>query len=124
MKTNQHPKYLLLDTITGSPLTRLVAVDAAGKSVSEARSKGRSLFLILKKFFGTKAVAQIKGIAVLNGPGEFSTVRQGVVMANSLSWATGLPIAPIQAGDRVNDRSKWSHDFVAAIYSRPPNITR
>ena len=38
------------------------------------------------------ATADLRGIDVVPGPGRFSRVRLGVVTANALSWALGIPL--------------------------------
>jgi|GEM_PF-4859888 len=59
------------------------------------------------------SVRDAAAIAVVPGPGTFSRVRLGVVTANALAWALGIPL--IVCGRRVR--------IAQPIYNAPPNIT-
>lgn len=38
----------------------------------------------------------IKGIAVVSGPGQFSCLRTGIIIANTFGFVLSIPVAPIQ----------------------------
>ena len=57
--------------------------------------------------------SDVRSIAVVPGPGTFSRVRLGVVTANALAWALGLPL--IVHGKRVR--------IAKPAYGKPPSIT-
>ncbi|MDO8424907.1 MAG: hypothetical protein Q7T01_00075 [bacterium] len=59
-------------------------------------------------------VTDIAEIAVVPGPGRFSAVRLGVVTANALAWALGVPLTV--HGRRVR--------IAQPEYGAPPTITR
>lgn len=52
-------------------------------------------------------------IAVNPGPGRFSSIRLGVLLANTLAWARNIPI--VVRGEMV--------PYAVPEYDRPPSIT-
>ncbi|MEK7655603.1 MAG: hypothetical protein AAB386_02910 [Patescibacteria group bacterium] len=81
---------------------------------------------------GLATVKKVKGVVVVSGPGSFSSVRGGVIVANLLSRFLSVPIIGItqdQAVDfpaltrRVFAGELSPTQFVAPIYSQEPNIT-
>ena len=79
---------------------------------------------------------QIKGIGVVTGPGGFTSVRIGVVCANTLAYALNIPVFGLRA-----DQFKTESQLVAKVftglekkrgfgalvlpyYDREPNITK
>lgn len=45
----------------------------------------------LRRMSGVRC--QVLGVSVVPGPGRFSRVRLGVVTANALAWALGVPLS-------------------------------
>lgn len=78
--------------------------------------------------------SQLKVVAVVIGPGGFTSVRIGVAVANALGYSLNLPIIGLRAGDFSNNNelvekvfleSKTSKrgKLVLPYYDRKPNIT-
>ncbi len=66
-------------------------------------------------------------ICVVKGPGSFSSIRAGVLVANLLARALKLKLYSLPAGqDKISD-ADFKHMkpqvFVAPEYDREPNIT-
>ncbi|MBI4133087.1 hypothetical protein HY478_00575 [Candidatus Uhrbacteria bacterium] len=97
------------------------------------RSYGSLLPYIAKKL---KALSsKLKAILIIPGPGNFSTVRGAVVIANALGFALGIPVLAVtpkkgeplptafrRAAARIS--RKTTEKFVVPIYGHEPNITR
>jgi hypothetical protein len=78
---------------------------------------------------------ELKGIAVVLGPGSFTSVRLGVVIANALGFSLAIPAAGIKADEFTStedlfnvgiERLKKIKKGVIAIpfYNKPPHITQ
>lgn len=46
----------------------------------------------------------LKGICVLSGPGQFSFLRSSVVVANTFSWAFGIPVVGITSDEFSHEK--------------------
>ncbi len=82
-----------------------------------------------------KKVNTLTGVCVVNGPGRFSFLRSGVILANTLGFALKIPIIGIYRDDfkTKNDfikkglgKLKKQKKFVLVVpeYGKEPNITR
>jgi len=105
---------------TGKPTIKRVAV----------RSNG--LLPLLERMFGKEKPASIDGIVVVAGPGSFSSVRGGVLVANLLArcWSIqlfGVPVADAEdlggLSGRLSRDEVPSASFVQPRYTSEPNIT-
>ena len=78
----------------------------------------------------------IETVAVVRGPGSFTSCRVATVIANAFAFARSVPLVPLENPDRLplNDLlsfvppspshpSSPSNPFVAPLYDRPPHIT-
>ncbi len=66
-----------------------------------------------------KTLKDLSGVAVVPGPGPFSRVRAGVTLANTLSFASGVPLWALRSGKLRHVRG-----VLAPHYGKPPNITK
>lgn len=72
-----------------------------------------SLLAGLKKIHAN--LGSLTDISVESGPGQFSSVRIGVTIANALSYALHIPVTALPS---------QKNDFpVVPRYDRPPSIT-
>ncbi|MBI3626803.1 hypothetical protein HY224_02050 [Candidatus Uhrbacteria bacterium] len=120
-------RLILIDTVSSSSKngTRLSVLDETGKVLRKIQAPEKEFLKIAQKFVGRAGAREsLKGIAVYNGPGEFTQVRQGVAWANALSWALGLPVQGVRLGDKLNIKKGWSKNLVMPEYIREPNITK
>ena len=72
------------------------------------------------------SLARIKKIKVTNAGGSFTALRIGVVTANALAYALGIPVQAVTKSSKK--LQKVTRDFkrfniVEPIYNRQPNIT-
>lgn len=70
-------------------------------------------------------------IVVVRGPGPFTAVRTGLVIANTLHETLGIPIKGIVSSKPLTPKKirlacmmRFSSTFVRPFYGREPNITR
>ncbi|MBI4262525.1 tRNA (adenosine(37)-N6)-threonylcarbamoyltransferase complex dimerization subunit type 1 TsaB [Candidatus Uhrbacteria bacterium] len=81
-----------------------------------------------------RILQSISGVAVVGGPGPFTAVRVGVVVANALAWSLGVPVHGISQNDfllsseervgvRWHDSRQRKFRPVMPVYGAEPNIT-
>ncbi|MFA6098636.1 MAG: tRNA (adenosine(37)-N6)-threonylcarbamoyltransferase complex dimerization subunit type 1 TsaB [Patescibacteria group bacterium] len=79
--------------------------------------------------------SSLKGIVVVTGPGNFTSVRVGVVTANTFSFALNVPIVGISRSEfesaeklavlgaqRLKIGKRWT--LAKPVYNAEPNITK
>ncbi len=95
------------------------------------RDHGSLLAVIAKKLLTTHYSLQT--ILIIPGPGNFSTVRGAVVLANTLGFARDIPVIAVQprrgegaiaAFRRALGSRSVSKQPVMPLYGKEPNITR
>ena len=81
----------------------------------------------------TRAKQQLSGVCVVSGPGTFSAVRVGVVLANLIALVRRVPlvgITPDLAEDPTSLAVALAHSqrgatsYVAPVYDAEPTITQ
>jgi tRNA threonylcarbamoyl adenosine modification protein YeaZ len=78
---------------------------------------------------------KLDAIAVVNGPGAFSSLRCGIILANTFGWVLKIPVVAIGEGElakpedlpelmkkKLKDYKKFKP--VVPSYGREPNITQ
>jgi tRNA A37 threonylcarbamoyladenosine modification protein TsaB len=125
---------LFLDT-SGADQTALYLVDA--KSIRahawpSGRTQQETLHGELAKFMKKCRVplAKVSKVGAVVGPGSFSRVRTGVVTANTLAYALGIPAVGYRKSGPVEDidfrvlmKDKGGKSL-DVYYDRAPNITK
>lgn len=72
--------------------------------------------LLNSKKINLKDIAKIK---IADSGGSFTSLRIGVVTANALGYALGVPVL----GEKGNARKFGDSGIIEPIYDREPNIT-
>lgn len=75
---------------------------------------------------------ELTHIAIFEGPGSFTSLRIGIVTANTLSFALNIPVMKIAQKDEENLEENiykkiTNRNFVAQVipfYGKEPNITK
>lgn len=61
------------------------------------------------------SLPELRGIVVATGPGGFTAVRSGVVVANALGFALGIPVAGVEGAFAQVDDMLCSDRFTRAL---------
>ena len=75
------------------------------------------------------AKGDFAAIAVVAGPGAFTSSRVSAVMANALAFAGNIPVIPIEnpkrlpLADLAASLPSTRSAYAVPVYDRPPNIT-
>ena len=124
---------LLIDT--ASPAVRIGIADGATVVAREEWQADRTLAETIATRIErllrshTRSFSDIARIRVHAGPGGFTTLRIGVVTANALGYALGVPVEGV-VGPLTSLKELVEHPAagttkgpVVPIYDRPPHIT-
>ena len=87
--------YLCIDTITAESGIALVHEgQCLGFEPLESRHSSDGLFVAIERLFRDAAItpSDLRGVAVIRGPGSFTSVRVGVAVANQFSHQLKIPI--------------------------------
>ena len=76
--------------------------------------------------------ADIRGIAVVRGPGPFTAVRTGVIVGNTLAMLLRIPVVGMIRPESITKDTisqipwpkKQPGKFIRPSYGREPNITK
>lgn len=126
--------YLLVDP-REEMLVRVSLWDGKGAPRFFVYTRDRTSLLgfVVKKWPTVNRV--LRAVYVIPGPGNFSTVRTAVTLANTLGFALGIPVvavrsrvgeAPEQTFRRAvkNTKRHPVNTRVKPVYGREPNITK
>ncbi len=76
------------------------------------------------------ALDDLDAVAVVTGPGSFTSSRVSVMIANGIAFSKGIPVIGIPNVERVDFASltistvlPFVDRFAVPIYDRPPHIT-
>jgi len=132
--------YLVINTLAEEDF-QIGLADKQGRLISSVTKKGRFIqaekllpaidHLINKKY----NYRSLSGVIVAKGPGGFTSIRIGVVTANTFAYALQIPIVGFLYGEfkdfadlankGVEQLSQGKNDeIVTPFYGREPNITK
>jgi tRNA A37 threonylcarbamoyladenosine modification protein TsaB len=89
---------------------------------------------LLKKY--SVSPRHLGGLVVLSGPGQFSFLRSGIVIANICAWAFRIPLASVYGDEFSTEqefvdrgcaklaRAQYTGAPVTPRYGKEPNITK
>lgn len=115
--------------IDGNDRERMIVGVARGNSFQRVilpRASLDATLPLLAKFFVRQKIAfsTISGLAVVPGPGHFSSIREMVVLANVFAWQTQVPLftALTVSYDAVKKRKRVRQ--IKPFYGAEPNISK
>lgn len=123
--------WLFIDT-TVAGTCRVGVLIENGKGIHTVAARSGSLLPLLAAKIGLSALKKTDGVCVVAGPGSFSSVRGGVLVANLLSRFLKKPLVGIPVSEskdlaalfeQLRKRDILSQPFVAPVYDAEPNIT-
>lgn len=91
------------------------------KKINAKYSQAEKLLPLIDKLSKEKKMntTDIRKIKVANTGGSFTALRIGVVTANALGFALGIPVESIKKGKKSNKE----FDIIKPMYYKKPNIT-
>ncbi|MCI0479730.1 hypothetical protein L0Y59_04245 [Candidatus Uhrbacteria bacterium] len=102
-------------------------------AIRTVRGRSGALLPSFERRFGRDGLRDVAGVCVVEGPGSFSSVRGGVVVADVLARCLDVPLAGIDVAEasdlaRLAERLQGGEvplaDTVLPRYDAEPNITR
>ncbi|MBI5655012.1 hypothetical protein HZC53_05180 [Candidatus Uhrbacteria bacterium] len=103
-----------------------------GVELVDGIGRSNKILSALASHLKAQDVQDMAGVCVVAGPGSFTSVRTGVLVANLLARYWGKPLYGVsveQAQDverlyrELNDGKHPSNGYVAPVYDTEPNIT-
>lgn len=125
--------YLYLNT-TERDSFRVALIDKGvvkkDKTISSARAHSEKLLKTIHQLLvqTKKSVKDIAGIAVVAGPGSFTSLRVGITTANALSYALAIPAQGVKPNCELSRveflfKKKKSSNIILPEYGQLPHIT-
>lgn len=124
--------WIFIDT-SERGVVRLADVPRRGRiRVTQKKVLPGATVAAIASFVDPKVVEKADGICVVAGPGSFSAVRSGVLVANVLARMFGIPLHGLSreevtdmgaVRDRLLAHDVASTPYVAPVYDAEPNIT-
>jgi tRNA A37 threonylcarbamoyltransferase TsaD len=111
---------------------RVGALAGRGPKIAAVRGKSHCILTELARRFSPADIKRADGICVVQGPGSFTAIRTGVLVANLLARLFKKPLVGVtasEAGDTgalaaaLQAGSLCATDYVAPQYLSEPNIT-
>ncbi|MFA6161005.1 MAG: hypothetical protein WCT54_01910 [Patescibacteria group bacterium] len=123
-------RFLFIDTRTRDKAEFGWIDDKRGKKTWKVAPGSSGLISSVSARMAPKELAASDGICVVSGPGSFSSIRTGTLVANLLSRTFGLPLYEFSTEEAdagkievKNIKTRKAKEYVAPIYDRPPNVT-
>lgn len=123
--------WLFIDTATAGEF-RCGTVDVHASRIRTVKGRVRGLLVMLDRLFPKKDLSRLDGICVVHGPGSFSSVRGGVLVANLLARLFRKLLVGVSV-DEANDLGRLAANlgtkrlspsaYVMPTYDQEPNIT-
>lgn len=97
----------------------------AGKRISVSMKEAEKLLPMVENLLKKAKInlKKIKKIQVANQGGTFTSLRIGVITANALGYALGVPVKGQKNKKTRKQENKKKIYIVEPIYDREPNIT-
>lgn len=130
--------FLIINTSIEKSLEVILAKTSDDFNIKEIEGEHRqaeNLLPLIRESLAEwqKEISDLKGIAVVTGPGGFTALRIGVVTANVLAYALNIPVVGLTLDEFKNNQELISKSLsklektkpggvVMPEYGREPNI--
>jgi len=96
--------------------------EVAVKEFKAQYCQAEKLLPAISKMLSNKKIklGDLDNIEVANKGGSFTSLRIGVLTANALGYALGIPV--VASGEKIVKAGKFS--IIKPIYDKKPNITK
>jgi len=111
--------YLCIDTVTAESGIAIVDQDKVYFLPLESRHSSDGMFIALDQIFKEAKIklSTLQGIAVLRGPGSFTSIRVGIAVANQIAHQLKIPIV----GLTTDEWYRFKIDQSKAVYLQTMN---
>lgn len=125
--------WIFLDTSERGCLRAGFLPSSGGVSVDVREGSRFSLLKEIGDILSLEDVRRAKGVCVVSGPGSFSAIRGGVLVANLLSRLYHIPLYGVEKSaamdlsllrNRLFAGEVVSSPYVSPVYDSEPNITQ
>lgn len=123
--------WLFIDSRRGQE-ARIGLIDPKRISVRVVSGRSHQLLLALKNVASSHPLRRVEGICVVQGPGSFTSIRTGVILANLLARLFQKPLIGLDA-TQVDDLPALAEQLqhgrfpvqstVLPVYDAEPDIT-
>ena len=123
--------WLFIESIQ-SDFFQLGLIGSRRTKLSKITRRSNHLLATLSRIISRRDLQRIEGICVVEGPGAFTPVRTGVLIANILARIYKKPLVGITVDQALDlsklvsslmDNNYCPTEYVAPKYSSEPNIT-
>lgn len=104
--------------------------DSAAMKIWKVPAEAPGLVSIISRHVSGSELAKADGVCVVSGPGSFSSIRNGTLVANLLARIYRLPLYGIKAEEAEDLRAlvvslpkRKPVRYVAPVYDQEPNVT-
>ncbi len=122
---------LYIDTSDNEKITLILFKEGREfkKQIKVSNKLSEVLLEEVQKFFQKTKVtfAKLQKVAVVVGPGHFSRIRTGVILANTLGFSLNIPVVGVKKGESLDFKKifgKKGEKMVKPMYDQTPNITK
>lgn len=131
MKRSKSKSFLFIDTARSGEF-RIGFLRDSGAKFTTGVGRSNKFLSVLARQLNPQTAKALAGVCVVSGPGSFTAVRTGVLIANLLARYWGMPLYGVsveQARDAENLFGKLAKGglepagYVAPVYDTEPNIT-
>lgn len=125
--------WIFLDTSDRGRLRVGLLHSSEGPSIDIREGSRLSLLKEIGDILSLEEIRRSEGICVVSGPGSFSAIRGGVLVANLLSRLYHIPLYGVEKSeamdlsllrDRLSAGDIVSSAYVSPVYDAEPNITQ
>ncbi len=108
------------------------------KTAMDTKLRAGGMLNAVRKLLATHKIrpASLGAVFVEQGPGAFSSLRSGIIIANTMGFAYRLPVVGVSSSEGTSDNllktfqkvasktQKFNNSLALPVYGREPSITK